>query len=139
MNILLISPDLQDPTFRISRGEMRSFSFPRLTLPLLAALTPPEHSVRLIDESVEDVDFEAEVDLVGISLLTFLAPRGYEIADRFRARDIPVVLGGIHASALPEEALLHADSERAEEDLPGREEALPGWPAPSQIGSPQAK
>ncbi|MDH7500236.1 MAG: radical SAM protein [candidate division NC10 bacterium] len=110
MNILLISPDLQGSIFRYSRREVRSFSFPRLTLPLLAALTPPEHSVRLIDESVEDIDFDAQVDLVGISLLTFLAPRGYEVADRFRARGIPVVLGGMHASALPEEALLHADS-----------------------------
>jgi len=110
MKILLISPDLQDSLFRYSRREVRSFSFPRLTLPLLAALTPPEHSVRLIDESVEDVDFDAGVDLVGVSLLTFLAPRGYEIADRFRQRGVKVVLGGMHASALPEEALLHADS-----------------------------
>jgi radical SAM superfamily enzyme YgiQ (UPF0313 family)/anti-anti-sigma regulatory factor len=110
MKILLISPDLKGSVFRYSRTEVRTFSFPRLTLPLLAALTPSEHSVRLIDESVEDIDFDAQVDLVGISLLTFLAPRGYEIADRFRERGIQVVLGGIHASALPEEALQHADS-----------------------------
>lgn len=110
MKILLISPDLKGSVFRYSRSEVRTFSFPRLTLPLLAALTPPEHSVRLIDESVEDIDFDAQVDLVGISLLTFLAPRGYEIADRFRERGVQVVLGGIHASALPEEALQHADS-----------------------------
>lgn len=110
MKILLISPDLQGSIFRYSRREVRYFSFPRLTLPLLAALTPAEHSVRLVDESVEDIDFHAEADLVGISLLTFLAPRGYEIADRFRQRGTKVVLGGMHASALPEEALLHADS-----------------------------
>ena len=110
MKILLISPDLEGSLYRYSRREVRSFSFPRLTLPILAALTPPEHSVRLVDESVEDIDFEAEADLVGISLLTFLAPRGYEVADRFRSRGTPVVLGGMHASALPEEALLHADS-----------------------------
>lgn len=110
MNILLISPDLVGSIYRYKRSEVRSFSFPRLTLPLLAALTPPQHSVRLIDESVEDIDFEANVDLVGISLLTFLAPRGYEIADRFRSRGIKVVLGGIHASALPQEAMGHADS-----------------------------
>jgi len=110
MKILLVSPDLQDSIFRYTRREVRSFSFPRLTLPLLAALTPPEHSVRLVDESVEDIDFQADVDLVGISLLTFLAPRGYAIADRFRERGVKVVLGGMHASALPEEALLHADA-----------------------------
>lgn len=110
MKILLISPDLQGSIFRYSRREVRSFSFPRLTLPLLAALTPSQHSIRLIDESVEDIDFDADVDLVGISLLTFLAPRGYEIADRFRERGIKVVLGGMHASALPEEALVHADA-----------------------------
>jgi len=110
MKILLISPDLVGSIFRYRRSEVRTFSFPRLTLPMLAALTPPEHSVRLVDESVEDIDFEAEADLVGISLLTFLAPRGYEIADRFRKRGTKVVLGGIHASAFPEEALQHADS-----------------------------
>jgi len=81
-----------------------------LALPTLAALTPQDVEVILTDENVERIDFDSEVDLVGITFMTSLAPRAYEIADEFRARGIKVVLGGIHASMLPEEAAQHADS-----------------------------
>jgi radical SAM superfamily enzyme YgiQ (UPF0313 family) len=83
---------------------------PPLALPTLAALTPPGVEVALTDENVEPIDFNEEVDLVGISFMTFLAPRAYEIADEMRSRGVKVVLGGIHASMLPQEALQHADS-----------------------------
>jgi len=59
---------------------------------------------------VEDVDFDAEVDFVGITGLTCVIKRAYAIADRFRERGVKVVLGGIHPSLLPEEAKEHADS-----------------------------
>lgn len=81
-----------------------------LALPTLAALTPQDVEVTITDENVEPIDYDEPVDLVGISFLTSLAPRAYEIADEFRVRNIPVVLGGIHASMLPEEAIQHADS-----------------------------
>lgn len=81
-----------------------------LALPTLAALTPSDIEVAISDENVEPIDFDEKVDLVGISFLTSLAPRAYEIADAFRVRGVKVVLGGIHASMLPEEAILHADS-----------------------------
>lgn len=83
---------------------------PRLTLPALAALTPPDVDVRIVDCRVQTIDYEAPVDLVGITAMTCEAPAAYEIADRFRARNVPVVMGGYHASFLPEEALLHADA-----------------------------
>ena len=81
-----------------------------LALPTLAALTPPDLEVILIDENVEPINFDEKVDLVGITSMTSLAPRAYEIADEFRCRGTKVVLGGIHASMLPEEAIQHADS-----------------------------
>lgn len=81
-----------------------------LSLPSLAALTPDEIEVSITDENIEPIDFEAKVDLVGISFLTSLAPRAYEIADIYRAGGTTVILGGIHASMLPDEAILHADS-----------------------------
>lgn len=83
---------------------------PPFALMLLAALSPPDVEVAIADEWVDDIDFERDVDLVGISLLTMAAPRGYEIADRFRERGVKVVLGGIHATAMPDEAREHADS-----------------------------
>ncbi|MDD4899780.1 MAG: radical SAM protein [Candidatus Omnitrophica bacterium] len=81
-----------------------------LVLPTLAALTPPDVEVILTDENVESIDFEEKVDLVGITGMTCLIPRSYEIADEYKKRGVPVVMGGIHASMLPEEALQHCDS-----------------------------
>jgi radical SAM superfamily enzyme YgiQ (UPF0313 family) len=84
--------------------------FPPLGLMCLAAYTPKEVEVRLIDENVEPIDFADTPDLVGITTLTATAPRAYEIADRYRALGSKVVLGGVHASMVPDEALEHADS-----------------------------
>ena len=73
--------------------------------------TPPEVEVRLIDENVERIDFtQAAPDLVGITTMTATAPRAYEIASRYRAQGAKVVLGGVHASMVPDEALRYADA-----------------------------
>jgi radical SAM superfamily enzyme YgiQ (UPF0313 family) len=76
---------------------------------LLAALTPPEHEVTLVDMFHDDeVDYDAETDLVAITVRTPLARIAYEIADRFRERGRAVVLGGPHMYAFPNEAASHA-------------------------------
>jgi radical SAM superfamily enzyme YgiQ (UPF0313 family) len=62
------------------------------------------------DENVQEVSFDDRPDLVAISIMTPLAKRGYAIADRFREKSVPVVIGGFHATWLPEEAGQHADS-----------------------------
>src|SRR5262245_36725093 len=59
---------------------------------------------------VSPIDFDEDVDLVGITAKTTLAPRAYEIADTFRRRGVPVVLGGVHPTACSEEAGAHADA-----------------------------
>jgi radical SAM superfamily enzyme YgiQ (UPF0313 family) len=110
MKLLLISPELKESIFSYTEKDVRSFWFPRLSLPVLAALTPPEVEVKLLDQSIEKINYDEEVDLVGISVMTFLAPRAYEIAREFRQRGVKVVLGGIHPTAMPEEAKAHADS-----------------------------
>lgn len=83
-------------------------------LEYLAALTlkaRPDCTVELIDANRSAVDPETlETDLLGISLMTPSAPWGYRFADRVRQRGIPVVLGGIHPSAVPDEARRHADA-----------------------------
>ncbi len=90
-------------------GEL-GFKFPSLSFAALAAVTPPDWKVELCDENIEKINFSTDADLVAITAMTPQAPRAYEIADRFRDRDIPVVIGGFHVSNLPGEGLLHADA-----------------------------
>jgi len=81
-----------------------------LSLGVLAALTPPEWEVRIVQEPYDRVDLESDADLIGITAGTTNVGRGYQIADGFRSRGKRVVMGGIHPSVLPEEALGHCDS-----------------------------
>jgi radical SAM superfamily enzyme YgiQ (UPF0313 family) len=76
----------------------------------LAALTPAKYEVSILDEHVDSIDFDEKVDLVGITAMTNQATRAYEIATEYRRRGVKTVLGGMHASSLPEEALQYADS-----------------------------
>jgi len=106
MRIAFIIPRWPKDSF----WDVIAFKFPLLSTSLLAGLTPSHHEISLIDESLSVIDFDQKVDLVAISVITPLAPRGYEIADQFRKRGRRVVMGGIHASWLPEEAKDHSDS-----------------------------
>ena len=86
---------------------------PNLALPLLAALSPPDVKISFTDDLLTPIDLEKglkEVDLVGITVLTKTALRAYRIADAYLKKGVPVVLGGIHPTALPEEAKEHADA-----------------------------
>ncbi len=106
--LLLIEPTRLDEggaPIRVRREGMRT-----LTMPYLAALTPGDWDVRVAIDSLEGVTGDEDADVVGISLLTQRAPRAYQLADRFRARGIPVVLGGVHATLNAEEAGAHADA-----------------------------
>ncbi len=89
---------------------MRVFRFSMLTPLSVAAAAPDSVEPRIVDESVEPIDFDAEADLVGISFMTFNAPRAYEIAWEFKRRGKTVVLGGYHPTLLPEEAARHGDA-----------------------------
>lgn len=105
MKIALIIPRWPKDSF----WDVIAFKFPLLSTSLLAGLTPSRHEISIIDESISEIDFDQKVDLVAITAITPLAPRGYEIADQFRQRGKKVVIGGIHASWLPEEAKNHSD------------------------------
>jgi radical SAM superfamily enzyme YgiQ (UPF0313 family) len=104
--LLLISPLAP----RSLLGADFYYRLPCLSLLRVAALTPPGWEVVLLDERVERVDVEQEADLVGITAMTCSVNRGYALADQFRQRGVPVVMGGIHVSSRPEEALAHCDS-----------------------------
>lgn len=84
--------------------------YPPLSLAILATETPDDFEVKIVDENVEDIDFDEEVDLVGITAFTFQTRRAYEIASKFREKNTKVVMGGVHASSVPEEALQYVDS-----------------------------
>jgi len=86
------------------------FRFPYLSATTLAALTPPDIEVTIQDENVQEISFDGDIDIVAISIMTPLALRGYEIADRFRDNGTKVILGGFHATWMPDEAAAHADS-----------------------------
>jgi radical SAM superfamily enzyme YgiQ (UPF0313 family) len=87
-----------------------SFKLQRVNLPLLAALTPPGHTMTIVDEAFAPDDINQDVDLVGITVMTDLVLRAYDIADTYRRKAVKVVMGGIHPTVLPDEALEHADA-----------------------------
>jgi radical SAM superfamily enzyme YgiQ (UPF0313 family) len=92
----------------VPKRKMLRFSV--LPLTIVAALTPRQHTIRIVDENVEALDFDSEADVVGITFMTALAPRAYEIAHRFRAQGKVVVGGGYHPTLCPAEAMEHFDS-----------------------------
>lgn len=92
------------------RKFVRSWQQEPLAMGVLAALTPPDWDVTFFDDRVEEIDYARHGDLVAISIETYSARRGYQIAAEFRKRNIPVVFGGYHATLCPDEALEHADA-----------------------------
>jgi phytoene dehydrogenase-like protein/radical SAM superfamily enzyme YgiQ (UPF0313 family) len=84
---------------------------PSLALPIIAALTPPDIEVNLTDDNIgQPIDYDEKVDLAVVSCFTPQASRAYAIADEYRRHGTRVIMGGIHPTALPQEALEHADA-----------------------------
>jgi radical SAM superfamily enzyme YgiQ (UPF0313 family) len=114
MRLFLINPcnTEQSDAFSTRNRLFRFFIYKPLNLLVLAGLTPIEWETEVIDENIRKADYTtmSRPDLVGITAFTSQAVRAYEIADGFRSRGIPVVMGGIHASMCAEEAIKHVDS-----------------------------
>lgn len=108
MKLLLIGPSVNYDDGYVF--EKQRVLFPRLNMLHLAGLTPKDVEIEIVEELAENIDFETKCDLVGITAFTCQAPRAYEIATEFRKRDKTVIMGGIHVSSLPSEALKHVDS-----------------------------
>ncbi len=105
MKILLISP-ARDKHAYTNKGIM----IPQLALFILEGLTPKKHQVRIVEEEYMPVDFEEECDVVGISFMTSNAYRAYNISKEFKKRGKTVIMGGIHPTILPDEAIQYADA-----------------------------
>lgn len=113
MKIVLVFPRIEHgATTCKDKGSWTSivFGYPIITLPHIAAITPRKYEIELVNENYDELSFDLDADLIGITTYTMTAPRVYEIADEFRRRGKKVVLGGYHVTALPEEAKQHADS-----------------------------
>src|SRR5918911_5081323 len=108
--LLLLDPYPRNNPYHLTAAERRAVWFPKLSLPVIAAYTPEGWDVHLVDEAVQDIDFDHPCELVGLSVMTCYAPRAYEIATEFRKRGIPVVLGGVHPTYCPDEALRYCDA-----------------------------
>jgi radical SAM superfamily enzyme YgiQ (UPF0313 family) len=105
MKILLISP-----TIDAEKRTNKSLMMPQLALYILEGLTPREHEIKIVEEEVDDINLDENCDLVAISCLTANAPRAYELCAEFKKMGKTVVLGCVHPTILPDEALQHADS-----------------------------
>jgi radical SAM superfamily enzyme YgiQ (UPF0313 family) len=108
--LLLVDPYPRENPYRLGSSERKAIWFPKLSLPTIAAYTPEHWDVEIQDEAVREIDLDCPADLVGISIMTCYAPRAYELAAEFRKRGVPVVLGGVHPTYCPEEALQHCDA-----------------------------
>jgi len=106
VKILFISPGWEKGRLW---GEL-AFKFPTLSLASIAAVTPPEWDVALLDDNFEKIDYASDADIIALTAMTPQAPRAYMIADEFRSRGTTVVMGGFHASNMPDEALTHVDA-----------------------------
>jgi radical SAM superfamily enzyme YgiQ (UPF0313 family) len=105
MKLLLVSPFQ-----RFGRKRLRAITIPQLSLHILASLTPNDVDITVVDEDIREIDFSSDFDLVGISCMTATANRSYKLSDMLRQRGSKVVLGGIHPTILPHEAIQHADA-----------------------------
>jgi radical SAM superfamily enzyme YgiQ (UPF0313 family) len=108
MRVLLVQPSRIQPDGTVYKNKTRWLL--GMTLPYVAALSPPGVDVVIRDDLYEEVPLDEPFDLVGLTCMSHQSSRAYQIADEFRRRGRPVVIGGFHATLAPEEALEHADA-----------------------------
>ena len=112
MRILFITP--YDGNYRYKSAFTKSLSYMPLTMPYLAALTPPEYGAefKAIDEGVQKINYEklGFYDIVAITSVTSSVKRGYELAAYFKQKGSYTVMGGHHVTLCPKEAVCHADT-----------------------------
>jgi radical SAM superfamily enzyme YgiQ (UPF0313 family) len=107
MKLTLIKPNIgrQETGQYIDEGRMEP-----LPLGVLAGMTPEDIEVVLFDERMESIAFDEPTDIVAINVGTYTAKRAYEISAEYRKRNVPVIMGGMHATLVPDEVASHADS-----------------------------
>lgn len=110
--ILLVNPATKKDRVEIP-GQYKGsdiFRYPKLGVLAIAGATPSGYHIEIADETVDIINFEARYDIVGVSAVTALANRAYHIAAEFKKRGAHTVIGGCHATFLPDEAKGHFDT-----------------------------
>jgi len=107
MRITFIKPNIgrKGHSLYVDEGRMEP-----LPLGVLAGLTPDDIQVTLYDDRMESIPFDEPTDLAAITVETYTARRAYEISAEYKKRHVPVIMGGMHATLLPQEVRLHCDS-----------------------------
>jgi radical SAM superfamily enzyme YgiQ (UPF0313 family) len=107
MKITFIKPNIgrMEHSLYVDEGRMEP-----LQLGVIAGMTPPDVEVALYDDRMEPIPYDEATDLVAITVETYTARRAYEIGAEFRARGVPVIMGGMQATLIPDEVAAHADS-----------------------------
>ena len=108
MKLKLIEPG-KLPFYNI--GERYPLWYPSMMLPSVAAVTPGDWQLEIVESSaVDSIDFDEDVDLVGISVFTVHSKKAYKLSDEYRNKGVKTILGGVHCTALPDESIKHADA-----------------------------
>lgn len=107
MRVTLIKPRIGRKEYGpyVDRGRMEP-----LQMGVLAGVTPPDVDISFYDDRMEEIDFDEPTDLAAITVESFTARRAYEISKEYRRRGVPVVMGGMHPTLIPEEVEQYADS-----------------------------
>src|SRR5256714_14762480 len=95
---------------RAGESYIRTWQMESLPIANLTALTPPDIELAFYDDRMEAIPFDEATDAVAIPVETYTAARAYQIASEYRARGVPVVMGGFHATLVPEEVSKYAES-----------------------------
>jgi radical SAM superfamily enzyme YgiQ (UPF0313 family) len=107
MRLTLIHPCIGR---RVGEKYIRTWQMEPLAPAVLAGLTPHDVEVKFYDDRMELIPYDERTDLVAISVETYTARRAYEIASEYRKRGVPVVMGGFHATLVPDEVAEYADA-----------------------------
>jgi radical SAM superfamily enzyme YgiQ (UPF0313 family) len=105
MKLLLVSP-CRDENIRFAH----SLRIPQIALNIIASLTPANYEIKIVEEEIAEVNLDEDCDIVGISTMTSNAPRAYRMASEFKKRGRTVVMGGVHPTVLPQEAIRYSDA-----------------------------
>jgi radical SAM superfamily enzyme YgiQ (UPF0313 family) len=107
MRLTLIHPCIGR---KVGQKYIRTWQMEPLPAAAVAGLTPAGGDVRFYDDRMELIPYDEPTDLVAISVETYTAKRAYQVASEYRRRGVPVVMGGFHATLVPEEVAEYADS-----------------------------
>ena len=118
---------------------IRTWQMEPLPAATLAGLTPRDVETRLYDDRMEKIPFDEPADLAAISVETYTARRSYQIASEYRKRGVPVVMGGFHASLMPDEVAKYAEAVVVGEAeilwAEARHRRCPSWPVGKVLSS----